>query len=362
MKPKTIILMVVAIGCGLAASYMTSRLLADRANKEQPVATVKVLVAVKKVPAFEPIKNPQDYFIEKEVPEGTYPSKCLRSFDDIRGQRLAKAKQEEETIFKDDILTKDQAGIYANLQPGQRAIAIRVNPEVLAGGFVLPGSRVDFISTYTGPQGEIQAETIMQNVLILAVDQVTNREDKQAMLASTVTVALKVEEGQRLALAARNTDIRLVLRSPDDKEKFTLPPSRMFDWRKPLLDQSTTEGAGGGDGDNTPGGVLGKLPVKKPDVEVLTVPPAVDADQTPTTVVGATPAPPAGPPPVTHTLTIINGEYETKAIYIKKENGEWARGTAEQLDDGAGATHPKSGGTTSPAPNPVKIIAPEDKK
>jgi pilus assembly protein CpaB len=339
---------------------MTSRLLADRANKEQPVATIKVLVAVKKVPAFEPIKNPQDYFIEKEVPEGTYPSKCLRSFDDIRGQRLAKAKQEEETVFKDDILTKDQAGIYANLQPGQRAIAIRVNPEVLAGGFVLPGSRVDFISTYTGPQGELQAETIMQNVLILAVDQVTNREDKQAMLASTVTVALKVEEGQRLALAARNTDIRLVLRSPDDKEKFTLPPSKMFDWRKPLLDGSNPEGTGGGQDDGSAGFGPTKIAGKRPDVEVLTVPPAVDEGQT--VLVEPTPAQPAGPPPVTHTLTIINGEYETKAIYIKKENGEWARGTAEQLDDGAGATHPKSGGTTSPTPNPVKIIAPEDKK
>ncbi len=78
MKPKTIILMVVAIGCGLAASYMTSRLLADRANKEQPEAKVKVLVAIKKVPAFEPIKKPEEYFAEKEVPEGTYPSKCLR--------------------------------------------------------------------------------------------------------------------------------------------------------------------------------------------------------------------------------------------------------------------------------------------
>ena len=31
MKPKTMILMVVAVVCGLAASYMTSRLLADKA-------------------------------------------------------------------------------------------------------------------------------------------------------------------------------------------------------------------------------------------------------------------------------------------------------------------------------------------
>jgi pilus assembly protein CpaB len=352
MKPKTIILMVVAIGCGLAASYMTSRLLADRANKEQPEAKVKVLVAIKKVPAFEPIKKPEEFFVEKEVPEGTYPSKCLRSFDDVRGQRLGKAKQEEETVFKEDILNKDQQGIYANLGPGQRAIAIRVNPEVLAGGFVLPGSRVDFISTYTGSTGELLAETIMQNVLVLAVDQQVNRDDKQAMLASTVTVALKVEEGTRLALAARTTDIRLVLRSPDDKEKVNLPPSKMFDWRKPLLEGSGPEGTGGGDPDGSAGGTLVKInPVKKPDAEVLEVAPKVDADQT----VAVEPAPTPAPPRVTHTLTIVNGEYETKAIYIKNDNGEWARGTAEQLDDG---THPKPSTGTPPVPQPVQVIKP----
>src|SRR5216683_2099808 len=102
MKPKTMILMVVAIGCGLAASYMTSRLLADRTTKPETVSTVKVIVATKKVPAFEMIKEPEKFFVEKEVPEGTYPSKCLKSLDEVRNQRLAKAKGEEETVFKDD--------------------------------------------------------------------------------------------------------------------------------------------------------------------------------------------------------------------------------------------------------------------
>ena len=44
MKPKTLILMVVAVSCGLGASYMTSRLLADR---EQDVEKVAVLIAKK---------------------------------------------------------------------------------------------------------------------------------------------------------------------------------------------------------------------------------------------------------------------------------------------------------------------------
>ncbi len=52
MKPKTMMLMVVAIGCGLAASYMTSKLLAERNNAQTEEPKVKVLVAKIKVPAW----------------------------------------------------------------------------------------------------------------------------------------------------------------------------------------------------------------------------------------------------------------------------------------------------------------------
>ena len=34
MKSKTMILMAVAIGCGLVASYMTSRVIAERGSKD----------------------------------------------------------------------------------------------------------------------------------------------------------------------------------------------------------------------------------------------------------------------------------------------------------------------------------------
>ena len=69
MKPKTMILMVVAVVCGLAASYMTSRLLADK-TPPPPAATVTVLVAKQKINAWTPIKNPEELFVAKEVPEG----------------------------------------------------------------------------------------------------------------------------------------------------------------------------------------------------------------------------------------------------------------------------------------------------
>ena len=57
MKPKTMILMVVAVCCGLGASYITSKLLAERNNKGDSEPTVPVLVAKGKVPAALPIST-----------------------------------------------------------------------------------------------------------------------------------------------------------------------------------------------------------------------------------------------------------------------------------------------------------------
>ena len=48
MKPKTLILMVVAVVCGLGASYMTSRLLADREPAPEVAEIPKVTLLVAK--------------------------------------------------------------------------------------------------------------------------------------------------------------------------------------------------------------------------------------------------------------------------------------------------------------------------
>jgi Flp pilus assembly protein CpaB len=340
MKPKTIILLVVALGCGLGASYMTSRLLADRTKPEQPTNTVKVLIAKKKVPAFESIKKPEDFFEEKEVPEGTYPAKCLKGFEDIRNQRLAKAKGEEETVFKEDLLSAVGSGVYANLPEGQRAVAIAVNPVSLVGGLVLPGARVDIIGTFGGANNEVFAETIMQNMLVLAIDTKTDRGDQMAMLGSTVTFACTQEESQRLAVASKATDIRLVLRPPTDHAKQNLPRSKFGDWGRPLtVAQRDDDGSGDADG-GTAGLPTGraKQPAAPLAYEALNAMPAQDNE-----VVALAPVAPAQPPSVKHVMSIRSGEYERKEFFVKDENGEWARANRSEQSDESSA-RPKTPG------------------
>src|SRR5262249_6478198 len=172
MKPKTMILMVVAVGCGLGASYMTSKLLADRNAKQPEVQTVPVLVAKTRIPGWQPIKEPEKQFEVKLFPVDVAPKKAISNFADLKDQRLNKPIDETKPITQDDVLTAEQKPLVDTLPAGQRAVAIKVTTEGVVGGFVLPGSRVDVFCTMRG--AEASSNMILQNMLVLAVD--TNSE------------------------------------------------------------------------------------------------------------------------------------------------------------------------------------------
>ena len=77
MKPKTIILMVVAVVAGLAASYMTSKVIAERNNDQgSEEEKVTILVAQKKIAFGTLIKDPQKFFVEKPYTKGEEPKKA----------------------------------------------------------------------------------------------------------------------------------------------------------------------------------------------------------------------------------------------------------------------------------------------
>src|SRR5437667_10236014 len=90
MKPKTLILMVVAVGCGLAASYMTSRVIAERGNANADEEKVKVLVAKQNLAMGTLIKDPEKYFEEKAFTKGEEPKRALRDFGLLKDRMLNK--------------------------------------------------------------------------------------------------------------------------------------------------------------------------------------------------------------------------------------------------------------------------------
>jgi len=226
MKSKTFVMMFVAIGCGLVAAYLTARLTAKGTSQN----TVPVLVAKEKIKAGDVIKDPEKLFIEMNYPAGSTPN-AISSFESLKNKIVNKGLQPGQWLTPDDLSTN--FGI--DLPKGFYAMAVKVDASSAAGGFILPRSRVNVVATIrnrTNTGETAKVVTVLQDVLVLAVDQQSIRpEDKLAVnTLSTATLAVKPSESQRLTLAQGLGELRLVLRAHDDDSKVPLTPLEKLEY------------------------------------------------------------------------------------------------------------------------------------
>jgi pilus assembly protein CpaB len=325
MKSKTLILMVVAIGCGLAASYMTSRLIADR---QTPVEEdkVSILVAKQNLSLGLFVKDPERYFEWKEFTQGQEPRKAIRNFEEIKDKRLNKPLSAEQFVTADDLDDKGTIGLPGQMPKGMRAVALKVNVDTSVGGFVLPNNRVDIVCVVRRGE-DVQSKIILQNVLVLAVDQTSQRpEDKLATVSSTVTVLVTPAQAEKLSLATETGTLRLILRPFGDEESITTAGAT------PRSLNSS------GDSKNEEQLVALEHSHEKARKAVWASKiPDVPSTPAVTPVVKAPDPPP--PPPKMHTLTIFNGEQVTKAIFTlsDKESEATTKIEKSQPDSSSGA-------------------------
>ncbi len=346
MKPRTIILLVVAVVCGLAAMYMTNRLLADKGTPP-PVNTVKVLVSKQKVSAWAPIKKPEDLFEVKEVPEGTYSPKCITDFKQLQDKALRQPLSEQMPVTPDDLLNETTSGLVGMLKEGQRAVAIKVTPESLVGGFVLPGSKVDVMFIKKRGDGDSQAQIFLQDMLVLAVDMKRTRDqDQEAVLGSTATLAASPEQAEQLSLAQALGDLRLLLRTPlDGQANLKYKAVKIDDLTHPLHTEDPNK-PDGPDTDPASGGAVTSLPAL-PKVVAPVVPPVEPVK------VAVAP-----PPPKTFTMKIKNGETVSWAVFKWDDlNNCWEGDEAAQADDA-----PKAKDVVKPEDAPKPAPAPVNKQ
>ncbi len=133
----------------------------------------------------------------------------------------------EPIIMRKIVRAGDSGYMAAYLEPGMRAMAIRVTVETAAGGFILPGDRVDVVLTRETTLGNIGASegdrskftsaTVMQNIKVLAIDQSTRAgDDEQTVIGATATLEVGPRDAEALALAKSEGELSLILRSYAD--------------------------------------------------------------------------------------------------------------------------------------------------
>jgi Flp pilus assembly protein CpaB len=232
MKSKSLILMVIAMGCGLAAAYTTAKLTAKSSEE-----TDTVLVANSEIKIGTVIKEPEKLFTAAEYKKGT----ALGAVTDIE---KIKDKIVTRTIRAGNFVNGEDLSSNFGITPpkGTKAMSIKVTPDASVAGFVLPGSRVDILATICEQNDKPEVITILQNQEVLAVDTVSVRPDGQSAMqtVNNVTLAVKPFDAQRLELALRKSGgvVRLLLRDQNDTTTTRIAPA------KNLTDASIDFGAG----------------------------------------------------------------------------------------------------------------------
>jgi Flp pilus assembly protein CpaB len=212
MKPKTMILMGLAIVCGLGASYMTSRLLAERQVTDEE--KVKILVAKRVLSVGERLTKPEDCFEVKEVSRDSEPPDAIKDLDALKNKIMKQSRNRGDHVTPANLWE----GGGLDIPEGHQAVGLPVNLTTTAHGLAsLPGSRVDLILTLKGQNPlETRSITVLQNVLVLAADGRTNREGEIVAPATVVTFALKPKEKLMMVTASEMGPIRLSLRKLHD--------------------------------------------------------------------------------------------------------------------------------------------------
>jgi pilus assembly protein CpaB len=116
------------------------------------------------------------------------------------------------------------AGLVAMIEPGMRAMSIKVDEVTGVGGFILPNTFVDIIGVEKLKNDRRKADTILRRIKVLAIAQETFTEEGKAKVVRTVTLELKPKQAETLALQTYKGSIHLILRNPLEQLPVEPPP------------------------------------------------------------------------------------------------------------------------------------------
>ncbi len=220
MRPKSMILIVVALGCGLIASIGISQVLESRSAEPVVVPTEKIYVAIKDVPLGN-VLNAQMVRME-EWPKDKVPEGAVKSLDRIEGRRPLTRLYPGEPILAAKLIDANKFyGPSDKIPKGMRVVSVKVNSASSASGLLNPGDRVDVLVYLKKGKGirYTTTRTILKNITVFAVNTVTNREiDENGSVIHAKTVSLLVHPPQveKIMLANELGKIKLSMRRSDD--------------------------------------------------------------------------------------------------------------------------------------------------
>jgi pilus assembly protein CpaB len=219
MRRNNATVLVIALVLGVIAAVLTRNWLIShsRAKLAQEAGTIVVAAAPLGFGTQVTPENVKEIpWSANALPEGAFATKQeLLS----GGRRMALVSiAPNEPVLRARVTAPGQrAALSSMLDPGKRAVTVRVDDVRGVAGFIQPGDRVDVVLIRTEAESKLKegySDVILQYAKVLAIDQITGERPEQPTIAKAVTLEVSSEEAQKILLATNVGRLTLMLRQP----------------------------------------------------------------------------------------------------------------------------------------------------
>jgi pilus assembly protein CpaB len=219
MRRNNATVLVIALVLGVIAAILTRNWLVShsRAKLAQEAGTIVVAAAPLGFGSQVTPENVKEIpWSANALPEGAFATKQeLLS----GGRRMALVSiAPNEPVLRARVTAPGQrAALSSMLDPGKRAVTVRVDDVRGVAGFIQPGDRVDVVLIRTEAESKLKegySDVILQYAKVLAIDQITGERPEQPTIAKAVTLEVSSEEAQKILLATNVGRLTLMLRQP----------------------------------------------------------------------------------------------------------------------------------------------------
>ncbi len=223
MKPKTLILLAVAGGCGLVAMLMVQQAMSGNQTVAK-AETARVLVAIEQIDSGMRLTETNVSF--KEVAVESLPKDDIITTLEQYEERAAQVPMLPGDIVRMSKLTeKGGWGRSVAIPMGMRVATITVNDEHTSSGLLSPGDRVDVLVTFRGKGNNngivSKTKTLLEYIEVFAMDAKTATKlenGKESGKAKNVSLLLTPEQVTFIRLAENKGALSLSWRHRLDDE------------------------------------------------------------------------------------------------------------------------------------------------
>jgi pilus assembly protein CpaB len=212
VRRTNFVILILAVVMGGVAALLVTNIVRNRSEvAAAPSSTI--VVATTNLPFGTPItedKIAELHWAATSLPEGAFRTK-LDLLHDGRRVTLASIGANEPILSSKITGPNQRASLSSMVENGMRAVTVRVDDVRGVAGFILPNDRVDVVLIRT-EGGQRFSDLLLQNVKVLAIDQVATEQRNQPTVARAVTLEVTPQQAQKVTLATDIGRLSLVLR------------------------------------------------------------------------------------------------------------------------------------------------------